>query len=337
VEDNLSRGEESENKNLAYYRQRFENLNVGNKNPQDRSPNQPILLLSVIDLITQSLLKDNHITISEKLINTFKKNWSALTSDSFKPVNFAIPFFHLNKNKPKFWHVKFSEQYAGGRAQTINTLKRDVDSVKLDDELFNLLQDTNVAKELIDVLISTWFSSNQKPIEHILTINQSLQHSPLNELDIIELGNTDRQPKVYLRKSLVREGIFRKAIVQLYDYRCAFCRLKVTRSLSQTIVDGAHIKPFSEFYDSRPNNGLSLCKNHHWAFDRGWFAINDHYQIIVASDVEEESPRDSRSMKDFHGEIILLPSSEENYPRIDAIQWHRKNVFTLKSQRSYRK
>jgi putative restriction endonuclease len=330
----MTRGEEYENKNLAYYRQRFENLNVGNKkNSQDRSPNQPILLLSVIDLITQGLLKDNHITISEELINTFKKNWSALTSDSWKPENFALPFFHLNKNKTKFWHVTFSEQYAGRRAQTINTLIIDVDSVKLDDELFDLLQDTGAAKELIDVLISTWFSSNQKPIEDILTINQSLQDSPLNELDSIESGNTDRQPKVYLRKSLVREALFRKKIVHLYDYRCAFCRLKVKRSLSQTIVDGAHIKPFSQFYDDNGiDNGLSLCKNHHWAFDRGWFAIDDRYQIIVASDLEEESPRDSRSMKDFHGEMILLPSLNKHYPRIDAIQWHRKNVFTLKSK-----
>jgi putative restriction endonuclease len=329
----MTTGEESENKNLAYYCQRFEKLNVG-KNTQGDSPNQPILLLSVIDLITQDFIKENHITISDELINTFKKNWSALTSDSFKPVNFAIPFFHLNKKKPKFWHVKFSEQYAGGRAQTINTLKRDVDSAKFDDELFDLLEDTNARKELIDVLISTWFSSNQKQIEDILTINQSFQDSTRDELDSIESGNTDRQPKVYLRKSVVREAIFRKSVVHLYDYRCAFCRLKVTRSLSQTIVDGAHIKPFSQFYDSRPDNGLSLCKNHHWAFDQGWFAIDDRYQIIVASDLEEESPRDSRSMKDFHGEIILLPSSEQNYPRIDAIQWHRKNVFTVKSKRN---
>lgn len=333
----MTRGEESENKNLAYYRKCFSQMQVGKNKQGGDAPNQPILLLSVIDLITQDLLNENHITISDELINTFKKYWSVLTSDSFKGVNFAIPFFHLKNREPKFWHVKFSEQYEGGRAQTINTLKRDVDSAKLDDELFNLLQDTNARKQLIDVLISTWFSSNQKQIEDILTINQSLQDSTGDELDSIESGNTDGQPKVYLKKSVVREAFFRKAIVHLYDYRCAFCRLRVTRSLSQSIVDGAHIKPFSEFYDSRVDNGLSLCKNHHWAFDQGWFALDDRYQILVASDLEEESPPHSRSMKDFHGEIILLPSSEQYYPRIDAIQWHRKNVFTLKSQGSSRK
>jgi putative restriction endonuclease len=198
------------------------------------------------------------------------------------------------------------------------------------------LQDTNARQELIDILISSWFSSNKKQIEDVLTINESLQDSTWDELDSSEAVNTDGLPKMYLKKSLFREAFFRKSVVHLYDYRCAFCRLKVTRSLSQSIVDGAHIKPFSEFYDNRVDNGLSLCKNHHWAFDRGWFAVDERYQIIVASDLQEDSPY-PRLMKDFHGELIFLPSSEQYYPSKDALQWHRKNVFTLKSKRRSRK
>ncbi|WP_347277256.1 HNH endonuclease [Leptolyngbya sp. FACHB-671] len=36
-----------------------------------------------------------------------------------------------------------------------------------------------------------------------------------------------------------------------------------------------HIKPFSEFRDDRFDNGTSPCKKHHWAFDHGWFGIDD--------------------------------------------------------------
>lgn len=324
-------GEESKNKNLAYYRNCFSQINVGNVDKYTQRAKalyQPILLMSVTDLIAQGLLKENKITISDELINTFNKYLSVLSPHSSEKVSFAIAFFHLNKKKPPFWYLKFNEQYEGKRGQSINTLKRNVDSAKLDEELFNLLQDSNARKELIDVLLSVWFSSTNKQIEDVLKINQSFQDSTLDELDIIESGNTDKQPKVYFKKSVFREAVFRKSIVQLYDYRCAFCRLKVTRSLSQSIVDGAHIKPFSEFYDNRPDNGLSLCKNHHWAFDRGWLAVDDRYQIIVASDLQEDSPH-ARLMKEFHGELILLPSLEKDYPRKDALQWHRKNVFTL--------
>ena len=328
----MTTGEESENKNLAYYRKCFSQINAGRYKNRPKALNQPILLMSVIDLIAQGLIKENKITISDELTNTFDKYWSVLNPNPLTKGNLAIAFFHLKPNKSqllKFWYVTFSEQYQGGRPSTIDSLKRDVDSAQLDDELFNLLQDTNARQELIDKLISTWFLSTNKKIGDILKINQSFQDSTLDELDTVESGNTERQPKVYFKKSVFREAVFRKSIVQLYDYRCAFCQLKVTTpSLSQSIVDGAHIKPFSEFYDNRPDNGLSLCKNHHWAFDRGWLAVDDRYQIIVASDLQEDSPH-ARLMKEFHGELILLPSSEKDYPRKDALQWHRKNVFTL--------
>ncbi|MGE5655641.1 MAG: HNH endonuclease [Actinomycetota bacterium] len=323
----MSTGQQPANKNLAYYSDCFSQMKVyKNQKRGGEALNQPVLLLSVIDLITQGLIQTNFIPISEELINAFKKYWRLLTSDPFENSDFALPFFHLKNRKPKFWHLKFSEQYDGGRPQTINTLKEAVDHAKLDDELFYLLKDTDARRELIDALITAWFSSSQKQLEDILNINQSLQDYISEESETLESANATQQPKIYLKKSFVREAFFRKTIVHLYDYRCAFCRLKVTRTLKQSIVDGAHIKPFSEFYDSQVNNGLSLCKNHHWAFDKGWFTIDNEYKIIIASDLQEESPH-NRSMREFHGEFILLPISEQYFPRIEAIQWHRKNVF----------
>jgi putative restriction endonuclease len=49
--------------------------------------------------------------------------------------------------------------------------------------------------------------------------------------------------------------------------------LKIINSLGQNIVEGSHIKSFSEFRDNRIDNGLSLCKNHHWAFERVWSGL----------------------------------------------------------------
>jgi len=104
------------------------------------------------------------------------------------------------------------------------------------------------------------------------------------------------------------------------------CGLKVTKKVNQNIVDGAHIKPFSQFYDSRIHNGIALCKNHHWAFDRGWFAVDEQYKIIVSNDLEEVSPH-AKPMKDFHGETIVLPNTEQHFPELEALQWHRQNIF----------
>jgi len=139
-------------------------------------------------------------------------------------------------------------------------------------------------------------------------------------------NNRDNERRFNIKNLVVRNAFFRKAVVHIYDYRCAFCRLKVTNSLTQNIVDGSHIKPLAKFFDSRIDNGISFCKNHHWAFDHGLFSIDDDYKIIISSDLQEESPY-ARPMIAFNDEMILLPSYEKYFPRIEAIQWHRKNVF----------
>lgn len=309
--------------NTAYYCNCFYKLKVN----QGKALNKPILLLSVIDLITQGLIQDKYIPISDELIDIFKKYWNVLGSGAFKGSDFALPFFHLKNEDSKFWRLEYSDDYDGGRPQTIPKLRHDVNRARLDDELFDLIQDPISRQELIDALVAAWFSSKKNQLEDVLQVNQEFQDSTQEEMEALsESRDLGKEPKWVLRKSIVRNAFFRKAVVHIYDYRCAFCRLKVIRALSQNIVDGAHIKPFSVFYDSRIDNGIAFCKNHHWAFDQGWFCIDDKYKILVASDLEEESPH-AKPMKDFHGEIILLPNSEQYLPSMEALQWHRENIF----------
>ncbi|KAM3100658.1 hypothetical protein ACKFKG_00545 [Phormidesmis sp. 146-35] len=67
-----------------------------------------------------------------------------------------------------------------------------------------------------------------------------------------------------------------------------------------------------------------VCKNHHWAFDRGWFGISDRYRIVVPPDrVHEDALENTRSLRAFDGEAILLPDQEGYRPRLDALVWHR--------------
>ncbi|RCJ28465.1 HNH endonuclease [Nostoc minutum NIES-26] len=314
-------------RNLAYYRECFSNLKVYKSQKNGDALNKPILLLSIIDLITENIIKDKQIPISDELVETFKKYWELTTCSSFKGSDFALPFFHLKNDKCKFWHLKYSSEYDGGRPQTIPKLRDDVDYAYLDEELLRLMQDEVTRKELIDALVSTWLSSDKNLIEEILKINQNFEEVKL-EIEIFNENskNFEDNPRRSLRSTVIRNAFFRKAIVQVYDCKCAFCGLKVTKNSNQNIVDGAHIKPFSQFYDSRIYNGIALCKNHHWAFDCGWFAVDEQYKIIVSNDLKEVSPH-AKSMQDFHGEKLLLPNKEQYFPELEALQWHRQNVF----------
>jgi putative restriction endonuclease len=309
-------------RNLKDYCDLFSKIKVNKSKQSGEAPYKPILLLSVIELISESRIQDNKIYISDELIDTFDKYWKRLNPDSFKG-GLALPFFHLKNDG--FWKLKFSDIYSGGRPQTIPKIRADVDYAILDQDLYKLLQEPESRRQLIDSLIEAWFSSGQKRLDDILEINEILQEE-YTDTDQNILAPEEASKKYYLRKSLVRDAVFRKSVVHLYDYQCSFCGLEVIHSLTQSIVDGAHIKPFARFYNNQINNGLSLCKNHHWAFDQGLFTIDDNYKIMISKEFQEISPN-AKAIKDFHGISILLPNLEKHYPKLESIQWHRQNIF----------
>ncbi|BDA72810.1 unknown protein [Calothrix sp. PCC 7716] len=317
-------------KDTSYYSNIFSKLNVSKNKELGTANHKPILILSVIDLFTRGIITTNQILVSDELVDTFNKYWDVLGTKT-RRGGLHYPFYHLRSED--FWHLIFKPGYEelqnktvkNLRPKTLNQLRLAVEYAYLDDELFNLLRDEGARRELVESLISAWFSNYANGIEEVITINQNFQDlSP--ELDISETVNYDAQSKESLKTSIIRNAFFRKAVLHTYEYKCAFCGLKVMKSSKYYIVDGAHIKPFGEFRDSRIKNGISLCKNHHWAFDIGLFTVDDKYKIVMSKNFEEESPN-AQSMKDFHGKDLYLPRLEKFYPELEAFEWHRQNKF----------
>lgn len=303
-----------------YYAKKFAKLRVSRSS--GIAPNKPILLLSVIELISQGQIRQNQITLSPELIATFLNLWSHL--EPVRKPDIGLPFFHLRGDG--FWHHQpkpgFESLIASkAKIRTLSLLREAVQYAYFDQELFELLQEPSSRVDLTDVLMNTWFSSKTQQLEKLLQVDA---FSDWQER-LRSLGGKVYRPEELKDEetSIVRDAAFRKIVVSVYDYRCAFCGLQILNSLGQNIVDGAHIKPFAQFYDDRIDNGLSLCKNHHWAFDKFWFTINDDYTIIVSDKLREDSPH-ATPIKDFEKKSILLPAHEQYYPRLDALQWHRE-------------
>ena len=49
-----------------------------------------------------------------------------------------------------------------------------------------------------------------------------------------------------------------------------------------TVVEAAHIRPWSDSYDDRPTNGLALCKLCHWSFDEGLMGVGRCYEVLCS-------------------------------------------------------
>jgi putative restriction endonuclease len=285
-------------------------------------------------MISTGQLTKNQIPLSAELIATFLKLWSHL--EPVRSSDIGMPFYHLNNDG--FWHYQMKVGFEGlmqakVKIRTPRTIRETVEYAYLDPELWELLQNPEPRSILTQVLINEWFADaevatlrDRTPIsmEQLLKINafaelqEQLQATGGKIYDPEELKDE--------QQVIVRDGAFCKIVVSTYNHRCAFCGLQILDSNGRNIVDGSHIKPFSKFYDDRITNGLALCKTHHWAFDRGWFSINDDFTIIVSGSLREDSPN-AKPMREFVGESILLPTQEQYYPVPEAVHWHRENMF----------
>ncbi|MDJ0726225.1 MAG: HNH endonuclease [Prochloraceae cyanobacterium] len=318
-------------KDIKYYRCKFLPKSKSNKiglnvsRSAGLAPNKPVLLLSVIELIERGQIQRNRIYLSPELIATFLKFWHDLEIQ--RNPDIGLPFFHLRSDG--FWHFKANPGFdylespqSKIKVRTVGSLSQAVEYVYLDTELFCLLTDPISRNELTLVLIDSWFANKTEQLERSLSVDA---FGNISE-ELLKMGGKVYQPEEVKttdsQTRIVRDGAFRRMITSIYGYRCAFCGLKVLNNL-ENIVDGAHIKPFSKFYDNRISNGLSLCKNHHWAFDRLWFSLNDDYTIVVSDSLFEDSPS-ATPMKAFHGKRLFLPKSPHYHPRLDAIAWHRQ-------------
>jgi putative restriction endonuclease len=105
---------------------------------------------------------------------------------------------------------------------------------------------------------------------------------------------------------------FRERVLHAYQDRCALCSLR-----HQELLDAAHITP-----DSHPegepvvSNGVALCKLHHAAFDRLFFAVRPDYVIEVKPSIlaEHDGPMLVVGLQQIHGKLLLLPRRPSDRP-----------------------
>lgn len=96
------------------------------------------------------------------------------------------------------------------------------------------------------------------------------------------------------------------------------------------MVDEEHIQAFAEFWGDRFVNWLALCKNHHWAFDRGWFGVDDDYFIVTPWDrFMEKATVESREAVVFRGKSIGLPKERvyAKFRRVTVASREVENKF----------
>ena len=112
----------------------------------------------------------------------------------------------------------------------------------------------------------------------------------------------------------LHQSAFRESILRAYAHRCSICRLRRIE-----LLEAAHIVPDRED-DGVPTvqNGLSLCRIHHGAFDRMLIGVRPDLVVEVRRDLlEEEDGPMLEQLKQSHGQPLeVLPRRVSERPEV---------------------
>lgn len=321
---------------IIKYSSQFKKLRRGPVKGMGLAPHKPILLLSVIQLITKGVISSNRIFITHELILAFKQNWKILVDTNHNP-NFSLPFFHL-KNEP-FWYLvtKPGKEVATTSSNSIKSFKNLKESIafaEIDRELFFLLQEIQNQLWFEQLILENYFPSTkhlysrlEKNYEEEIIENQILNEPKEAYQSYIKSLQETLEEDEYEEELFVRGGLFKKTIPKIYDFTCCITGMKIQSSHNVQMIDACHIYPFSLSGDDTVTNGIALSPTLHRAFDRGLITINSDFIVRVSPTIDEEES--NFKLSQFAGRQITLPEKEKYYPSQESLSWHNKEIFLL--------
>jgi len=182
---------------------------------------------------------------------------------------------------------------------------------------------------LCAVLVETYFGSELH--DALLAQSETNVEAFRYSQSLIELAYSTKSVKEKTAANLyiagpVRDQGFRRVIITAYAHRCAFCGIRMQTADGRTVVDAAHIKPWSISHNDDPRNGLALCRLCHWAFDAGLLGVSDKYSLLAAKQLSV-APNLPGHLSTLTGRDIFLPSDDELWPDKEMLKWHRSHTL----------
>ena len=126
----------------------------------------------------------------------------------------------------------------------------------------------------------------------------------------IVLDKTERESVI---KARIGQSIFKNALL-VVEKKCRLCGVSDERFLV-----ASHIKPWSQSNNQERldvNNGLLLCPNHDWLFDKGFISFDDEGTIMISASLDEAT----KVFLNINENIkIALNEGQQKY-----MKWHQK-------------
>ncbi len=140
----------------------------------------------------------------------------------------------------------------------------------------------------------------------------ALDRSLLMITDPLDLQPLEKRYVERVTRQRLHQPEFRGRVLMAYEYQCAVCDLNLSK-----LLDAAHIIVDGE-PDGTPSvdNGLSLCKLHHAAYDENYLGITPDYEVRINSELlkEKDGPMLRHGLQEMHGRQLSVPGRRKDQP-----------------------
>lgn len=294
-----------------------------------QAPHKPLLLMAVMDLVARGVITSNFIEVTGDLVelnDLFTGYWRRVVPITQKS-SIAFPFSRLH-NEPFWVLVPVSgREITPADVSTISSvsqLREIALGARMDDELFLLLQSQENRLALRQVLLQSCFSEDaQRALQEQAEMNAAAFSYNLELVQIAHQPWVKEILDAEKYKPAIRYQGFRRAVVTTYDHRCALCGVRIVTSEGHTVVDAAHIVPWSVNQNDDIRNGMALCKLCHWAFDEGMMGVSDGYNVITSRQIGAD-PNVPGLLLTLSGRGIILPVDQSLWPEHAYLGEHRR-------------
>lgn len=117
------------------------------------------------------------------------------------------------------------------------------------------------------------------------------------------------------------QGAFRVLVTDIYGRRCA-----VTQERTLPALEAAHIRPYRDGGEHKPQNGLLLRRDIHRLFDTGYVTVTPDLNFEVSPRIREEF-ENGRHYYALQGKQIATPVRRTECPDRTLLAWHNEHCF----------
>jgi putative restriction endonuclease len=266
------------------------NAATGSGKCRGKAPHKPLLLLCLLDMAEAGELAGRTFTRTAGLVLRFK-SYGALVSERWPTrLDMRMPFFYLRTQV--FWQAFTLEMTTAQSPESCFVCE-------LHEEFFDLLADADFRLKARLLLVTRYFEPRER-VALLVSLGLCVDRADKSEPRMAALN---KEAEEAARKK-GRSARFAVQVVSRYKFTCALTGLSCLTTDGAAIVDAAHIEPFAENQNDDIENGLALCKNAHWMFDEGLWAVRDDGRVMLAPQRFTENGPEGLRLQPYAGRLL---------------------------------